>query len=57
MNVIHLLCASASAHIFFMFKNVNVFPRVNVLVQATCDKLWCHPTQIAIIMESFLSDF
>ena len=30
MNVIHLSCASTSAHIFCMFKNVSVFRRVNV---------------------------
>ena len=30
MNVIHLLYASTSAYICCMFKNVSVFPRVNV---------------------------
>ena len=30
MNVTHLLYASTFAQIFCMFKNVSVFPRVNV---------------------------
>ena len=34
INVIHLLCASTSAHIFCMFKNVSVFPRLNVYMYA-----------------------
>ena len=35
MNVIHLLCASTSAHTVCMLKNVNVFPRVNVDARRT----------------------
>ena len=35
MNVIHLLCASTFEHIFCMFKNVSVFPRVNVDTRRT----------------------
>ena len=38
MNVINLLCVSASAHIFCMFKNVSVFPRVNVDARRTADQ-------------------
>ena len=38
MNVIHLLCASTSTHIFCMFKNVSVFPRVNVDARRTSDQ-------------------
>ena len=38
MNVIHLLCASTSAHIFCIFKNVNVFPRVNLDARRTSDQ-------------------
>ena len=38
MNVIHLLCVSTSAHIFCMFKNVSVFPRVNVDTRRTLDQ-------------------
>ena len=38
MNVIHLLCASTSAHIFCVVKNVSVFPRVNVDVSRTSDQ-------------------
>ena len=34
INVIHLLCASTPAHIFCMFKNVSVFPRLNVYMYA-----------------------
>ena len=42
MNVIHFLCASASAHIFCMFKNVSVFPRVNVDSKRTSDRRQSH---------------
>ena len=38
MNVIHFLCASNSAHIFCMLKNVSVFPRVNVDARKTSDQ-------------------
>ena len=38
MNVIHLLCASTSAHIFCMLKNMNVFPRVNVDARRASDQ-------------------
>ena len=38
MNVIHLLCASTSAHIFCMFKNASVFPRVTVDARSTSDQ-------------------
>ena len=38
MNVIHLLCASTFAHIFCMFKNVSVFPRVNLDARRTSDQ-------------------
>ena len=38
MNVIHLLCASTSAHIFCMFKNVRFFPRVNIDARRTSDQ-------------------
>ena len=38
MNIIHLLCASTSAHIFCMFKNVSVFLRVNVDARRTSDQ-------------------
>ena len=38
MNVIHLLCASTSAHIFFMLKNVSVFPCVNMDARRTSDQ-------------------
>ena len=38
MNVIHLLCASTSAYTFCMFKNVNVFLRVNVDARKTLDQ-------------------
>ena len=39
VNVIHLLCASISAHIFifYMLKNVIVFSRVNLDVRKTLD--------------------
>ena len=35
MNVIHLLCASTSVHIFCMLKNVSVLPRLNVDARRT----------------------
>ena len=38
MNVFHLLCASTSAHSFCMFKNVGVFPRVNIDIRRTSDQ-------------------
>ena len=38
MNVIQLLYASTSAHIFSKLKNVSVFPRVNVDVRRTSDQ-------------------
>ena len=38
MNIIHLLCASTSAHIFYMVKKVSVFPRVNVDARRASDK-------------------
>ena len=38
VSVIHLLCASTSAHIFCMFKNVSFFPRVNVDARRTSDE-------------------
>ena len=38
MKVIHILCASTSAHIFCMLKNVSVFPHVNVDARRTSDK-------------------
>ena len=38
MNVIHLLCASTSAHSFYMFKNVSVVPRVNIDDRRTSDQ-------------------
>ena len=38
MNVIYLLCASTSAHIFCMLKNVNVFPCVNIDARRTSDQ-------------------
>ena len=38
MNAIHFLCASTSAHIFCMIKNVSVFPRVHVAARGTSDQ-------------------
>ena len=37
-NVIHLLCASTSAHIFCMSENMGVFPRVNIDARRTSDQ-------------------
>ena len=38
MSVIYFLCASTSAHIFCMLKNVSVFRRVNVDARRTSDQ-------------------
>ena len=38
MNVIHLLCASTSAHILCVVKNVSVFPRKNIDARRTSDQ-------------------
>ena len=38
MSVIHFLCASISAQIFCMLKNVSVSPSVNVDARKTSDQ-------------------
>ena len=38
MKIIHLLCASTSSHIFCIFKNVSVFPRVEIYARRTSDQ-------------------